>query len=372
MKITIIGGSIGGLIAGIALKKAGHEVNIYERSASEMQGRGAGLVIQSSLMDYMINNGISSQKLFGVPAMERQILNDHGNAEYRYENDTAFSSWSYLWKQLKVYFPAENYHYGHQLEYVSQNDEIVQAAFSNGTTVYADLLVGADGYNSIVREHLFPGISPSYAGYVAYRGLIPEAELNEYEVAFFSNKFTLYPYTNSHLLAYMVPGNNGELEKGGRQLNWVWYLNKNTEEFNDIMTDKNGVIRDYSVPATFLSKESITDLYTRAKTELPAILSKRVLQTTNPFVQGIVDMQVPKMYKGRIVILGDAASLVRPHTASGTAKAFEDGVALASELALHKSLENALREWNELEMRHAADLISYGKRLARGSGLGVN
>jgi len=359
------------LIAGIALKKAGHEVNIYERSASEMKGRGAGLVIQPNLMDYMIEHGISSHSLFGVPAMERQILNDKGYAEYRYENDTSFSSWSYLWKQLKAFFPSKSYHYNYELKSVSQKNKIVQATFSNGITLFADFLIGADGYNSIVREHLFPGISPTYAGYVAYRGLIPEAELDEEEVAFFSDKFTLYPYANSHLLAYMVPGNNGELGKGERQLNWVWYINKNTKEFKRVMTDKNGMLRDFSVPATFLSKESIADLQVRAKIELPAILSKRVLQTANPFVQAIVDMAVPQMYKGRIAILGDAASLVRPHTASGTAKAYQDGVTLASGLSLHHDVENALSEWNSLEIRHSASLISYGKRLARGSGLGI-
>lgn len=370
MKIIIAGGSIGGLITGIALIKEGHEVNIYERSATEMIGRGAGLVIQSSLMDYMMDNGISSQKLFGVPAMERQILNDEGYAEHRYKNDTSFSSWSNLWRQLKTYFPADHYHYNYQLEQVSQRHKIVRAVFSNGSTASADLLIGADGYNSVVREYLFPNISPSFAGYVAYRGLIPETELNENEVSFFADKFTLYPYANSHLLAYMVPGNNGELVKGSRQLNWVWYQNKTEEEFKHLMIDKNGVRRDYNVPATFLSEESINDLKIRAKIELPPILSNRVLQTTDPFVQGIIDMQVPEMYKGQIVILGDAASLVRPHTASGTAKAYQDGVTLAAQLSRHSVIENALREWNSLEMQNANSLIAYGQRLAKGSGLG--
>jgi 2-polyprenyl-6-methoxyphenol hydroxylase-like FAD-dependent oxidoreductase len=370
MKIIIIGGSIGGLITGIALKKAGYEVDIYERSASEMQGRGAGLVVQPSLMNYMIHHGITSHLQFGVPAIQRQILNDQGYVTYRYENDTSFTSWNYLWKQLKAYFPAESYHYYHRLELLHQNKETVDAVFSDGTKVTADLLIGADGHSSVVREHIFPGIAPSYSGYVAYRGLIPELDLNEEEIEFFSNKFTLYPYANSHLLAYLVPGNHGELEKGSRQLNWVWYLNKTKTELDRVMTDKNGLTRQFSVPATFLSVESIRDLHESAKKELPDILRNRVLQTANPFVQAIVDMEVPKMYQGRIAILGDAASVVRPHTASGTAKAFEDGVVLAAALSRHKLVQDALREWNNIELIYAADLIAYGRKLAKGSGLG--
>ncbi|MNJ87663.1 6-hydroxynicotinate 3-monooxygenase precursor [compost metagenome] len=370
MKVSIIGGSIGGLLTGIAMQKTGHQVDIYERSATAMQGRGAGLVVQAELMNYMIHQGISSHQLFGVPATQRQILNGQGYPAYSYDNDTSFTSWNYLWQQLKAYFPAANYHYNHQLVNLQQTGKIVNCTFADGSQIETDLLIGADGYNSVVRQHLFPDIAPLYAGYVAYRGLIPEDELTAEEIDFFANKFTLYPYSNSHLLAYLVPGNHGELGKGRRQLNWVWYLNKTQAQLKDLMIDKNGVERQYSVPATFLRDANIAELKTRAQIELPEILSARVQQTQNPFVQVIVDMAVPKMYQDRVVILGDAASLVRPHTASGTAKAYEDAAALAAVLTDHSTLASALQRWNTMQLHHAAELISYGRRLAKGSGLG--
>lgn len=185
MKVAIIGGSIGGLVTGIALKKNGYEIDIYERSRSAMQDRGAGLVIQPDLMNYMIDNNISSHQLFGVPATERQMLNKNGEPIRRFKNETSFTSWSYVWKQLKDYFPEDHYHYNHQLIRVRQNLEIVQGRFLNGEEISADLLIGADGYSSVVRDYLFPGIMPSYSGYIAYRGLIPEKDLTKEDVGFF-------------------------------------------------------------------------------------------------------------------------------------------------------------------------------------------
>jgi 2-polyprenyl-6-methoxyphenol hydroxylase-like FAD-dependent oxidoreductase len=87
-------------------------------------------------------------------------------------------------------------------------------------------------------------------------------------------------------------------------------------------------------------------------------LNYRVHQTANPFVQVILDLAVPKMYFSRVAILGDAAFLVRPHTASGTAKAYRDAIALASSLVGNSDLEIALQHWNDHQIRHAAALTA--------------
>ncbi len=260
---------------------------------------------------------------------------------------------------------------GHELEAIEEQDKMVTVTFANGIKKTADLVIGADGYGSVTRSHFLPGLAPVYAGYVAYRGLIPENEMTGEEIAFFDNKFSIYPYQHSHLLCYMVPGTKGELNKGQRLYNWVWYLNKSQQQLNEILTDKDGKKRSYAVPPTFLSNSSINDLNKLADEELPKILSDRVHQTENPFVQVIVDLSVPKMYHGRVAILGDAAFVVRPHTASGTAKAYRDAIALANCLFYHKNnIDEALPHWNDQQTRAALDLVHYGKQLALRSGLG--
>lgn len=371
MKIIIIGGSIGGLIAGIALSEKGFDVEIYEKSATDMKDRGAGLVIQPDMMEYLIEQRISPKEVFGVPALLRQVLDENGHAVLSYQNDTSFTSWNYIWRQLKDYFPADRYFFGYELETVVQNETSVVARFKNGETRTADLLVGADGYSSVVRQHFLPGIHPVYAGYVAYRGLIRESDIPREEIEFFANKFSIFPYEHSHLLCYMVPGINGELEEGKRLYNWVWYVNKTKADLDRVLTDKNGKQREFSVPAGFLSDSSFEALNKLADEQLPQILSNRVHQTAHPFVQVITDMAVPRMHQGRVVILGDAAFVVRPHTASGTAKAYRDAIALADSLYYHyNNMPAALSFWDGQQTGYAIALARHGKQLAFRSQLG--
>ncbi|MGD1840054.1 MAG: FAD-dependent monooxygenase [Thermonemataceae bacterium] len=371
MKIIIIGGSIGGLSAGIALNCKNFDVEIYERSTARMRGRGAGLVIQPDMMDYLMQHNISPKEIFGVPALERQVLNNQGRVAYKFQNDTTFTSWNYIWQQLKDHFPDTKYFYGHELSKVEQKGKLATATFTNGVVKTADLIIGADGYGSVVRAHFLPEVTPTYAGYIAYRGLIPEEKMTQDVVSFFENKFSIYPYEHAHILCYMVPGTNGELEKGQRQLNWVWYVNKTASQLSQILTDKDGENRKYAVPPTFLSQKSVDDLHALADEELPQVLRDRVHQTQHPFVQVIVDMNVPKMFDNRLAVLGDAASVVRPHTASGTAKAYRDAIALADCLFHHEAdIAKALRHWNDQQLREATGLTIQGLKLASGSGLG--
>ncbi|BAV07313.1 2-polyprenyl-6-methoxyphenol hydroxylase [Filimonas lacunae] len=370
MKVIVIGGSIGGLHTGIALLQQGFDVEIYERSAHDLQDRGAGLVIQHDMMEYQMELGISPKALLGVPASRRQILDSKGRAVLTYPNNTVFTSWNYIWRQLKDYFPASRYHFGFEVETLLQTQDDVVVSFRNGQIKTADLVVGADGYGSTVRAFMLPGIQPQYAGYVAYRGLIPESELPAEAVHFFADTFSLYPYDHSHMLSYMVPGPGGELEAGKRLYNWVWYQNKTPEALDKLMTDKNGHRRGYAVPAGLLSANSVEELHKEAALSLPPILADRVVQTDKPFVQVIMDLAVPRMYDGRLVVLGDAAFVVRPHTASGTAKAFRDAIALATDLKDFNTIADALAHWNEHQTRHALALMAHGKQLAAGSRLG--
>jgi 2-polyprenyl-6-methoxyphenol hydroxylase-like FAD-dependent oxidoreductase len=371
LRIIIIGGSIGGLSAGLTLACKNFDVEIFEKSSGEMKSRGAGLVIQPDMMQYLMEHNISPKEVFGVPAIERQYLNDKGRVVMKHANDTSFTSWDYIYRQLKDAFPTEKYHFGHRAIEVERNEQRVKVRFENGTTKECDLLVGADGYDSLVRQTCLPEHNPLYAGYIAYRGLIDEVELDAEFINFYDGKFTLYQGADTHILSYLVPGANGELERGKRRLNWVWYVNKTEAELQEILRDKDGKQRRWAVPLGFLSDKNVASLGEWAVAELPEVSAQMVLKTHTPFVQVIVDLTVPKMVFGRACIIGDAAFVVRPHTASGTSKAYNDAISLATSLSYHTdTIEAALEHWQYEQIRYARHIVNYGKMLALRSGLG--
>lgn len=371
MKITIIGGSIAGLCAGIALTCKGYEVDIYERSAASMESRGAGLIVQPDMMNYILEHHITTRELFGVPAFQGQVIDRTGRAVLKYPIEGSFTSWNHLWKHLKAHFPVERYHFSHPLAYVAQRDDQAHATFADGTTVSSDLLLGADGYQSLVRQYLLPRSEPEYAGYIAYRGLLPEQQMTPEEVALLAGKISFFPYEHSRMLTYLIPGPDGELTPGNRLLNWVWAVNKSPQELAELMTDKNGQPHKYSVPPAFLSSDSLSGLTQLASQHLPEVFQQLIAKTEHPFIQAIVDLAVPKMFDGRVAILGDAAFVVRPHTGSGTSKAYGDAITLAESLFYHTSIEAALAHWESDRKRHALKLYKLGQRLALQSGFGV-
>lgn len=372
MKIIVIGGSIGGLSAGLTLFCQNFDVEIYEKSPGEMKSRGAGLVIQPDMMQYLTEHDIAPAQIFGVPAAERQYLNERGQVVMKHGNDTSFTSWDYIYRQLKNAFPAEKYHFNHRATKIEQTEGKVKIGFENGRIEECDLLVGADGYDSVVRRTFLPEFDPVYAGYIAYRGLIEESALDIDFVNFYAGKFTLFQGTDTHILSYLVPGANGELEPGKRRLNWVWYVNKTETELREILLDKNGQARRWATPMGFLSSDNIAALRENAVARLPEISARMVLKTEQPFVQVIVDLAVPQMVFGRTCVIGDAAFVVRPHTASGTSKAYNDAISLATSLSYHDdSVEAVLDHWQYEQIRYARQIVAYGKTLALRSGLGI-
>jgi 2-polyprenyl-6-methoxyphenol hydroxylase-like FAD-dependent oxidoreductase len=96
LRIIVIGGSIGGLSAGLTLACKNFDVEIFEKSPGEMKSRGAGLVIQPDMMQYLMEHNISPKEVFGVLAIERQYLNDKGRVVMKHANDTSFTSWDYI------------------------------------------------------------------------------------------------------------------------------------------------------------------------------------------------------------------------------------------------------------------------------------
>jgi len=367
-RAIIIGGSLGGLFAGIMLRSIGWDVDIYERSDRNLDSRGGGVVLQSDVVEAFERAGISTQSL-GVEARERYYLNADGSIDQPMPMRQMLTSWNLLYGSMRRYFPSEHYHYGKQLLDIEQNGDLVTANFTDRTRDTADLLIGADGPNSTVRHQFLPDADYRYAGYVAYRGLVNENELDKDAAALFTERFVFYQFPNSHILQYVIPGDRESLIPGERRFNWVWYVNYDeTTELPHILTDKNGKRRDYSIPPGAIAPAVEKEMRLYANKVLAPPFQKLVAATPEPFVQAILDLGVPQMTFGRVALVGDAAFIPRPHTAASTAKAAANAISLADALVKHNhDVIKALPAWQPSQLAYGRQLMASGKQMGNRS-----
>lgn len=366
----VVGGSLGGLAAGISLREAGWKAEVFERSRGELEGRGAGIVVQPELLRFLEERGVPRGEV-GVAAEARQYLDQDGRVARVEGRQQLMTSWGRIYRHLRSLFPEEHYHQGTELVGLERDNDGIVASFGGGEEA-CDLLVGADGTHSSCRHLLLPGTVPEYAGYVACRGLVEESHLDTSLARTFSEKFTFFLGKNTQILCYLIPGPSGELTQGERLLNWVWYWNvPEGDALREMLTDRDGKTHDYSVPRGRVREDLVKHQKTIAGEVLPDAFGRLVAQTDEPFVQVIHDLAVPRMVFGRACLVGDAAFVPRPHTAASTAKAVANATALAESLSFYgDDVAAVLKAWEPAQLRLGRRLEEHGRALGDGSQFG--
>ena len=361
-RVIVIGGSMSGLFAGLLLRRRGFEVEIYERVDSELSGRGAGIVAQPVVAETLRALGISVVGL-GVEMSRRQILDIEGRVVCEHERPQTLTAWERVYRILRDAFPVESYHRGLALRSFEQTSRSVVAHFSDGSTVEADVLVGADGLRSTVRQQLLPELSPLYAGYVAWRALIAEGaipppihcELFEYLT------FCLPP--GEQFLGYPVAGPDNDLRRGHRRYNVVWYRPaEEATELKELLTDESGVTHTISIPPPLIRREAIAAMRAAAERLVAPQFRAIARLMDEPVLQPIYDLETPHMAFGRVAVIGDAAFVARPHVGAGVAKAADDAVALADALAAD-AVEPALRRFEAQRLPVGRRIIEHARHL---------
>ena len=364
MDISIVGGSLGGLTAACLLRDAGHEVVVFERSPVRLEQRGAGIGFLPATYRYLHERaGIDLAKI-SVPTSHIRYLDALGNVVHDESHNYLFSSWNTVYASTLDHFGASNYHLDFEMSSFSQTLDSVSINFTNGRSVESRVLVAADGIGSMARNTLIPTSKSVYAGYVAWRGMLRESTLPASVCQRLSDAITYFVYPHSHILVYPIPDHEGRVTNGDRLINFVWYCNYEPgQELTKLLTDKNGLLREVSVPLGLVSESNIASMKAMARANLPTILSDIVQATAEPFVQVIYDVEIEEMAFGRICLLGDAAMVVRPHAAAGTAKAAADGWALAEALEKYDSVSLALEAYQNSQLALAKNLLERTRRV---------
>jgi 2-polyprenyl-6-methoxyphenol hydroxylase-like FAD-dependent oxidoreductase len=156
MRIVIAGGSMAGLFAAALLRKAGHDVQVHERSRAGLEGRGAGLVPQQEVFDLLHIIGRDEVARLGVVARERITLARDGAITSVSGPPQMQISWDHLYVATRMQIPDAGFHPGRGAIGAGQDADGAWLELEDGERVHADLVIGADGIGSPVRRSMLP------------------------------------------------------------------------------------------------------------------------------------------------------------------------------------------------------------------------
>lgn len=325
MKVAIIGAGLGGLATAIALRQHGISVDVYER-ARELRAIGAGLTVAPNGLRALaaIDPGIVARLLeLGSQNRRFQLRKPGGDliaalaTTYmdRYGQPALNILWSKLQQTLVEFLPSDSIHLGHRLIGFERAANGMALHFDGRDPVAADLIIGADGINSAVRQAIIDDGAPRYAGRMSWRGVIrcPHPSLLPDEVTFFagdSKNFAVF-------------------DVGGGLTFWS----------ATVLWPDPAVSGDAAAV-----KSRVMEAFAGWTPPIPEILAG--MQPEDIVERPIEDrMPLTQWSSGPVTLLGDAAHAMVPSLGQGANTAFEDALELSRSLAYAPNIEAALAEY---------------------------
>ncbi|WGX95315.1 FAD-dependent monooxygenase [Nocardioides sp. L-11A] len=358
-RAVVVGGSLAGLHAAALLRSDGWDVHVYERSAELLDGAGAGIIAHPATLRFLTDvEGVPASSIC-CRATAIRTYGPDGASVAEPSRGYLTTSWTALYRSLLASVGHDRYHLGHELVGFDPGPDSVSVSFASGHTTRADLVVAADGIASAARRLLKAETTREYSGYVGWRGIVDPSLLDPRVASRLSQAISFGSSSDGHIVAYPIP-KSGDARQV--MLNFVWYRNVEVgSELDELMTDAGGVRRDVSLRDP--QPSALAEMRASA-VELGPDLANLVASTPKPFLQTVFDQFTDHMAFGRIALIGDAASVARPHAAAGTAKAAENGRMLA--VALRESDDNvpaALSRWEPDQLELGQQLIKRSKAL---------
>ena len=360
-KIVIIGGSIAGCASGILLSRFGADVTILERS-SGCFGLGSGVMLPKKTVDRCIENDLFDSNIGRSHVSNRYFYrkNEQNQEHFWTQPIRAIAfNWAEIYQNLRRRVAPAHYHTHAEVTHLEKNEHGYRITTTNGKIYEADLVIAADGVDSIARANLLPEAQPEYTGYIAWRGVIENQSGFEKDMSY-------YAFPNGHLLLYRIPASDYTHTKK-TLLNWVMFENHQELSLMDLLIDNQGKQHTRSLPAGYLTEQHIHYLHQLSQSLLPAPILDVIVRTPQPFIQAIFDFQIPTHLNEHVIFVGDAASTLRPHSGSGVSKAIGDGFQFSDCIKSDpkKKLTEIVTMWNTKQALLLSEEVQKSKRLGK-------
>jgi len=372
MKIGIVGGSIAGCSAAILLAKEGHDITVFERSSKALVGRGGGIGTTPSLMNEIRKNGLINDDFayFQINKMpfvgKNSAYEPYGKTAWAMPVNFHVFQWNELWKNLRTNVPDDCYRAGVKIiDARTISDHKVELTTDSNDKYEFDLVLFADGYNSLGRSILFPEKKLIYQGYVLWRGLVRESKIAG--ISPLKDEILRLSYDNEpgHNVVYYIPNENGSTKEGERVFNWAAYIAIASSELDELMTDRSGKIRFGTLPPGNLTLENEKRLKKFLSKNIPDYYAEVVNNTHDSYIQVIYTLDLDQYRKDRICLIGDAGVFVPPFTGSGVFKGYNNVKDLVNCLQETNNLEEALERWNQLQLNTGKRLLALGDQMEK-------
>jgi 2-polyprenyl-6-methoxyphenol hydroxylase-like FAD-dependent oxidoreductase len=376
-KVAVVGGSIAGCAAALAAHRGGaDEITVYERAAEHLADRGVGVAVHSSRYAELESAGYMDAGMPWVQLERRRWYVRDGSAAGPLGREIGvmpFSfrtyNWGHLWRELRDRLPdsvvfrpgvsVEDVRPGAEGAQGAEDAEYAEVVTADGTE-RVDLVIGADGYRSVVRAAAFPTVRPAYAGYLAWRGAFPADRLPDPELwAKEDCAYVVFP--GGHVLVYRIPDGNG-----GHRVNWLLYTTPPPDLDLGLGHDLR-LTGPASLPPGRLT-EALSSHLTHVCDELLPPYWADLIRTTTPeelFLQPMYDFTAPRYTTGRVLLVGDAATVARPHTGAGAVKALQDATVLESAFATATTWPDALDTYDTDRSVAGGAMVELGRHLGR-------
>lgn len=333
MKTIIIGGGIAGLTTAIALEQIGYETAVYE-SSPQLSVAGAGIWMATNAMQVFHRLGLADEVSAQGVSLDRIEVADHkmksiqATEQLLFVDTYGYGVTSILRSRLRdilVSHYGKAIHCGKKLQKVEEEGDVVKAFFEDGTSVIGDLLIGADGIHSAVRQQLVPSARLRYAGQTCWRGVAPISLAAPFEKACVETwgknyRFGLSVISDQEVYWFAVAkAPEGQRDKGNRKAK----LTKMYADFGDPIPD---IIA--ATPETQIIRNDINDL-------------KPIL----------------KWYQGRVCLIGDAAHATTPNMGQGGGQAVEDAWFLSQILKEEPQPENAFKRFQDKRRKKVDQVV---------------